>query len=247
MAKLPDCFAERGYRNPDDAFNGPWQFGNSTDKHYFDWMAEKPELQNAFNATMALSRQASGPSWLDFYPVEEKLGSQSTSDVLLVDIGGGLGQDLIGFKTKYPHLQGRLILQELPAVVAEAHNLPPGIETMEHDFFNPQPVKSKAYYMRTVLHDWPERQARIILENIRTAMEPDSILLINENVMPDHSVPLLNAQLDFVMLACFSSLDRTIKQFEELLESTGFELFETWRPEIILPGSGTLMVARVMR
>lgn len=245
---LPEYFAERGYRNPGDAFNGPWQYGWRTDKHYWDWQSERPTYQNACNVVMSISRSVSGMSrgqeWFDFYPVEKLQGAENRP--LLVDIGGGLGHDLVILQKHAPSLSGKMIPEDLPSVIPEVKGLPEGIELVGHDFFEPQPpsVKhAKAYYMRTVLHDWPDAQALQILEGIRGVMSTDSVLLINENVLPASNVPLYSAQLDLTMMVCFSSLDRTEKHFEELLDSAGFKLVKIWRPEVIIPGSGTLFEA----
>ena len=82
-------------------------------------------------------------SWMDptFYPVESLCQDVHTDDVLLVDVGGGLGQDLKELKTKHPQLPGRLILQDLPKVIAQIQSVTNGIETMAYDFFTEQPVK----------------------------------------------------------------------------------------------------------
>lgn len=74
-------------------------------------------------------------------------------DVLLVDVGGGIGQDLLKFHAKNPDLRGRLILQDLPDVVNNA-KVPEYIEAMGHDFFTPQPIHgAKAYFLHSILHD----------------------------------------------------------------------------------------------
>lgn len=56
-------------------------------------------------------------SWLDpgFYPVNERLIEQFNAkfgDILLVDVGGGLGHDLRELREKYPALPGKLVLQD---------------------------------------------------------------------------------------------------------------------------------------
>lgn len=68
--------------------------------------------------------------------------TKNDSDVLMIDIGGGMGQDIQRFKQKYPDVGGRLILQDLPRTVANAV-VSEGIETMGYDFFTPQPVKGQ--------------------------------------------------------------------------------------------------------
>lgn len=87
--------------------------------------------------------------WTDhgFYPVEEKLGKDLKEDkeaVLLVDIGGGLGHDLEDFQAGYPHLPGRLVLQDLSAVTKEVNQTNKKIEVISYDFFMPQPIKGKS-------------------------------------------------------------------------------------------------------
>ncbi|KAF1957702.1 S-adenosyl-L-methionine-dependent methyltransferase [Byssothecium circinans] len=243
VAQLPEYFAKNGYKNPGDAFNGPWQFGQKTNKHYFDWLSQYPDLQSAFNTTMGISRMGQ-VDWFGFYPVEEKLKVASPSDTLLVDIGGGKGHDVVAFQKKFPSLPGKLVFQDLPIVVETAKDVPAGIEGIGHDFFQPQPATvkgAKAYYLRTVLHDWPDKQARTIIKQIKDVMSEDSILLINENVLPAQGVSLYQAELDITMMTCFSSLERTEKQFKDLLESEGFKLVETYKPRVQIPGAGTLL------
>jgi hypothetical protein len=190
---------------------------------------------------MTTSHRRRGQQWFNFFPVETKLRVESPSTPLLVDVGGGLGEDLIAFKQKYRTIPGRLILQDLPIVINSIKNMPSGVEAMSHDFFSSQPVKgAKAYYLRTVLHDWPDKQALQILLRIREAMGPDSLLLINETLLPESNVSLSAAQADLTMMVSFASLERTQKQFETLLNKAGFDLVHVWMPENFKSSSTTL-------
>lgn len=178
---------------------------------------------------MKISNIRPGLQWFEYFPVETKLHVKSSSAPLLVDIGGGHGQDLIALKEKHPTVSGKLILQDQSHVIDEIKELPSGIETMSHDFFAPQPVKgAKAYFLRFVLHDWPDKQARQILSQIKDAMSPESLLLISEVVLPDSNVSLLAAQIDVLMMGLFTGLERTRKQFETLLNDVGLELVRIW-------------------
>lgn len=133
-------------------------------------------------------------SWLDpgFYPVQEQLIDKfdaQLSDVLLVDVGGGLGHDLRELREKYLALPGQLILQDRPEVVSEAPTDPDNDEifqAMAHDFFTPQPVHgARAYYLHSVLHDWSDDDCVKILQALKPAMkEGYSSVLINELVVP---------------------------------------------------------------
>jgi hypothetical protein len=174
---------------------------------------------------MGISRKGAGLPWFDYYPVTENLIVAAATNPLLVDVGGGLGQDLIAFREKFPNLPGKLIVQDLPVVICGIKDLPSGVEAMVHNFFKTQPVRdAKAYYMRHILHDWPDKQAKLILDSVRMAMGPNSVLLIDENVLSEVGVPLVSAQMDFALMMSFSSLERTESQYKRLLEECGLKI-----------------------
>jgi hypothetical protein len=155
---------------------------------------------------------------------------------------------LVKFRKRFPALTGKLIVEDLPSVIKSAKDLPEGIEAIGHDFFQPQPTQishAKAYYLKNILHDWPDKQARLILQNIAPLMTRDSILLLDENALPDKDVGLYAAELDLIMMGVFASLDRTVEQFEELLESAGFRLIGVYKPKDYGTGSGTLFEAKL--
>ena len=74
-------------------------------------------------------------------------------------------------------------------------------------------------------------------------MNPESILLINETVMPESNVPLYSALADFAMMAGVSSMERTQAQYKALLEEAGFAVVGVWTPRDPMPGSATLIEA----
>ncbi|KAI9836770.1 MAG: hypothetical protein M1819_000935 [Sarea resinae] len=245
IVKLPVYLESTDYATPSDAFHGPWQYAMQTDLHHFDWLKTKPKLQAAFNNVMGMRRAGRGEEWFDFYPVAEKLRVEKPDDVLLIDIGGGRGHDLVDFHRRHSNLPGKLILQDLPTAIDDINEpLPSSIEAQRHDFFTPQPVKgAKAYYLRTVLHDWPDKQALQILRNVREAMCKGSVLLVNENCLRDRDVPLFEAQMDFTMMVLFASLERTEVQWRKLLGEAGFRVTGVYRPRVVMVGSGTLFEA----
>jgi demethylsterigmatocystin 6-O-methyltransferase len=78
-----------------------------------------------------------------------------------------------------------VILQDLAPVLAQA--LPPpaesGVELILYDFWTPQPVLgARAYYMRNILHDYPDGKCVSMLRNIMAAMGPESVILIDEMI-----------------------------------------------------------------
>ncbi|KAJ5654443.1 hypothetical protein N7490_001446 [Penicillium lividum] len=231
LSRLPEYFHTKGWKSPHDAFDGPFQFAIDS-PHYFEFLGSTPYYQQAFNTTMAMSFRRHGKDWFDFFPVADRLHVSSDADPLLVDIGGGQGEDLKKFKAQFPTLPGKLVLQDLPAVVQGAQDLPAGIEVQSHDFFQMQPVKNaKVYFMRTVLHDWPDKQAVQILDRVHDAMNTDSILLISETMLPEYDVLLSSVLSDMQMMGSFASLERTEMQWGSLLEQAGLELVKTWLPD----------------
>jgi hypothetical protein len=236
VTSLPDYFEEKAYQNPVDADDGPWQFVHNEGERWWDWYRKSPRLSQAFNSVMEAQNQwaRGAEDWFEIYPVEEKLklGKGEEERPLLVDIGGNVGHELVLFHKRFPNLPGRLILEDLPHVIESAKDLPPAIEPTPYNFFTPQHKAlrgAKVYYNRTVLHDWPDKQAREILTHIKDAMAPDSLLLINEIVVEEKGVAHLEAQLDLRMMVHCASGERTEEQWRTLLDSCGLEIRKLWR------------------
>lgn len=193
---------------------------------------------------MTMGRAYRSEEWFEFFPVEQKLQT-SPQNVVLVDVGGGIGHDIREFKAKFPHLPGKLVLQDLSQVIDDIKDpLPDDVDAIKYDMFTEQPIKSaKAYYMRTVLHDWPDKQALIALARIRDAMDHDSILLLNENTLPADNAPVYSAHLDWTMMEVFGSLERTEQQWIDLIIMAGFKIVNTWKPKVQATSSNVLFEA----
>jgi O-methyltransferase len=140
---LPKFLEQTGYKEPLNPEKGNWMFTMNTQLQYFDWLNEHPKLLSSFANFMSGYASDSG-IWLDVYPIERLLNGAAPDGPLLVDIGGGVGHDIEKFRKKHPQDRGRLIVQDLPQIIAEGkEQVDRTIEMMEHDFFTPQPVKSK--------------------------------------------------------------------------------------------------------
>lgn len=176
---------------------------------------------------------------------------------LVVDVGGGVGGATLPILQAFPEL--RLHVQDLPdseSGFAELFNksLPGAIESgrvsfSAHDFFTPQPLKhADIYFLRHVIHDWADAEARVILSHIRDAMDVSCKLLIGEHVVfPTYREdkegdeyeapePLLanwgdakTSRLDLQVLGCLNAKQRTRGEFEELLGSVGLWVESVWR------------------
>ena len=68
---------------------------------------------------------------MDVFPPDALLKEVTTDEstsrdgALLVDIGGSFGTDAVEFRRRYLHVPGKVVLQELPAVIeaAKAKNI----------------------------------------------------------------------------------------------------------------------------
>ncbi|KAI0428314.1 S-adenosyl-L-methionine-dependent methyltransferase [Xylaria sp. FL1042] len=163
-------------------------------------------------------------SWLPVYPVEDQVRPWDPEKPVYVNIGGGVGHQCAQFLEKYPQVPGRVILQDLPHSIDKA--LPtPRVENLAHDFFNPQPIEgANFYYLRGVLHNHPPDRVRMLLENMKKAMRQDSILLLDEMILPDTKANVDAVSMDITMLSAFAGMERTEGQWRTLIENIGLKI-----------------------
>ena len=141
---MPAYFESRGYKCPTDPDDTPFQYALKTKLSFYEYLEHDSEGFkdfDIFNTASKLNR----PIFVNWFPVQERIingfdHGKENSNVLLIDIGGGLGHDLERFKRTFPQAGGRFILQDLARTVADAVEVE-GIETMAYDFFTPQPIK----------------------------------------------------------------------------------------------------------
>lgn len=229
FAQLPAYLKENNFKNPEDSFNGPFQYANHG-VNAFDWLNEHPDVFQAFHKYIHTLR-AHRPSWIEMYPVQERLvegAKQEGEASAFIDLGGSTGQILDDFRTSVPQYTGRLILQEQEPVIAVAKGmeLDARIEPQVHDFFTPQPIKgARAYFLRSVFHDWSDEKCRVILGHLKDVMEPGySRILISDCVVANKGADWQHVSLDLFMMALASSHERTEREWHELIESCGLRI-----------------------
>ncbi|KAK4907421.1 hypothetical protein LTR49_023567 [Elasticomyces elasticus] len=238
--QIPGFLKARGYRNPTDPMDTPLQRAFQPKEHFFPLMVQQNVLAD-FQGLMS-SYRTDRAEFLDVFPAEQHLiegfqVSETGHEVLMVDIGGGRGHELLRVAEKFPATKGRLILQDLPDVIEQALQSD-RIELMAYDFFTPQPVKgARAYYYRMIFHDWPDTKCADILNSVASAMEPGySKLIINDIVLPNQGASRFAVQSDMNMLALLASMERSDTQWHRLLASAGFEDIKIWpgTPESVI-------------
>lgn len=65
-----------------------------------------------------------------------------------------------------------------------------------------------------------------ILRQIRSAMTPDSILLINDMVLPEAGAPPFATSLDLVMLGACAGRERTLDDWNNLFSHVGLVIVD---------------------
>ena len=112
----------------------------------------------------------------------------SLGQATFVDVGGSHGQVSIPVAQRYPNL--RCIVQDLPTVIATGEaQLPADVKDrvtfMAHDFWTKQPVmNADVFYLRWVLHDWPDSLAVKILQQLIPSLKKGAKVLIDDICMP---------------------------------------------------------------
>ncbi|KAI0008843.1 S-adenosyl-L-methionine-dependent methyltransferase [Xylariaceae sp. FL0662B] len=228
---VPQFLEKIGYTSPTDPSFSAWNIGWETDDPPWIWLQTRPELAKYVSDWMAVQREGL-PSFLDAIDFDKEFGQGSDDYTpLLVDAGGGMGHQCVAFRQKYPNLPGRVILQDQPHVIEQVRSNPlPGfkesaVEAEIHDLMTPQPIKgARTYYLRNVLHDFPDDVCRKILEGIRAGMTEDSVVLIDEMVLSESNAPSRAAQMDMAMLLCLAAKERSEREWMEFLDSAGFRI-----------------------
>ncbi|KAG6915159.1 hypothetical protein DXG01_012954 [Tephrocybe rancida] len=155
----------------------------------------------------------------------------------------------------------KVALFDLPETVGQAsehwsRNFPEAkargqVEFVSGDFFNQIPVENRdIYYLRNILHNWPDIQALQILRTVRKAMSRSSRLLIHDYVLshikqteleaakvepaPSPLLPNYGAgsartyYQDMTMLVMYISKERTLDESVALASAAGLRLEKVW-------------------
>lgn len=202
------------------------------------WRARDPAEESAFNRAMASMSAPVGPALaaLDLFGAVETVA----------DIGGGSGTLLAAVLAARPNLRG--ILFDQPTVVAEARpvfeaaEVGGRVEVVGGSFFESVP-QADVYLVKAILHDWTDADCRRILQTIRAAARSNARLLVIERVLGGPNEDLAGKLMDLHMLVMPGGLERTLEEWRELFDASGFDLVGT-RPLVqdwqVIEGRPTL-------
>ncbi|MCJ1440391.1 MAG: hypothetical protein MMC23_000874 [Stictis urceolatum] len=228
MAKFPEFLEQREFSCPSDPEDGLFQYAFGTRLGAFEHWSRDAKVFDNFNVFHRMDE-----SWLSWYPVKSRLlEGLDQSSAVLVDIGGGKGQNLHEFSETFPQEHGRLILQDRLSVIDDIESLNGSIKRQAHNFFTPQPVEgARTYFFSRIFHDWSDERCREILRNLRSAMTGRySKLLIHDFVLSDTDCFILQAGFDTHMMCMHAGMERTRHRWEYFLHESGFQVVRFWIP-----------------
>lgn len=165
-------------------------------------------------------------------------GSPALPDAgIVMDLGGGHGELLAEVLRTRPDLQGLLFDLDHAVAGARAHLQQAGVaervRVMAGDFFAALPGPVDGVLLKSVLHDWKDRDALRILQRARDALAPGGRVLVIERVMPgrvedmpDHRT---TARSDLNMLVGLGGCERTVGEYDALLAEAGLSRRRTLR------------------
>lgn len=189
------------------------EFGQSV----FEYFRTHPDAAAHFNLAMKEKSKAVIGSCIKSFDFS-KFSS-------VYDIGGGMGQFLTALLNKHPHMRG--LLYELPEVVASAKNnlgKEPRCSLLSGDFFQHVPADGDVYLLKSILHDWNDRDAARILEKCREAMPAHAKLIIIEPLLTAPNYREAAKMMDVHMMVITGGKERTLQDFKNLLDRAGFSI-----------------------
>jgi hypothetical protein len=212
---------------PDAVRTGQSGYLHANGRTMWEDLAGDPEAAATFNAMMG--------SGTEEY-VHSLVEAVDLSAVRhLVDLGGGQGTLLAALLAVVPAANGTLFDRPAGLVGAADYLGSTGIgervELMPGDFFQSVPPGGDVYILRRILHDWADEDAVAILKTCRQAIDDHGRLLIVDMIMPERPVagPAEEEEvftLDLHMLVLLGARERSVSEFNELLQPAGFRISE---------------------
>lgn len=140
----------------------------------------------------------------------------------VADVGGGTGAMLAGVLRLHPHLRGILIDQ--PRTVARAQAVIQEVENRVtlagQSFFDPLPLGADIYWLRSILNDFPDREATAILSRCAEAARTNNgRVIVLSGVVPDGTPR--GVSIEMVLLG---GKHRSLSEFKEIAQAAGLEI-----------------------
>ena len=147
----------------------------------------------------------------------------------VVDVGGGVGSASRALAKAFPSLN--FVVEDRAEVivngVVEDPEIKDRIKFVEHDFFQPQPVKdADVYFFRRVLIEWPDDKAVAMLRALKPALKKGALIQIQDFYLPGPGTsPLWQERKfrnsDLLALCIANAGQRELEEWRELFKHAG--------------------------
>ena len=155
----------------------------------------------------------------------------------IVDIGGGEGELLRRILDLYPEMTGIVFDSSRELRSPRSPSDKDRCSFLAGSFFDFVPERAEAYLLCSVLHDWDDERAAVILRNCHKAMARKGRLLIVETVVPETNSASFSKLLDINMMVMTSGRERTKSEFHRLLHDADLRIarvIPTMAPQSII-------------
>jgi hypothetical protein len=119
---------------------------------------------------------------------------------------------------------------DLPSTVArsraifEAAGVTDRVTESARSFFEPLPPGGDLYLLKSILSDWPDREAIAILRRCADAARPGGRVLVMSGVFPDGAA---SPPPEVLMMVLVGGKNRTLAEFRTLAQASGLEVAAT--------------------
>ena len=175
-----------------------------------------PDIAASFDALM-------GPAGHGIPDPEVLINRDWEEVATVVDVGGGTGALLAEILRARPEIHGTLV--DLPRTVArsreifQAAGVAERVQTRGQSLFDSLPAGADLYLLKSILNDWPDREAKVILSRCAEAAHPKGRIVLLGGVSSDD-----RADPQLLMMVLLGSKDRTLTEFRELAHEAGLKV-----------------------
>lgn len=186
---------------------------------HYEYLQQRPQLQEVFNKNMALVSAPVIPAILDAYDFS---GINT-----LVDVGGGRGQLLTAILRQYPQMRG--VLFDLPETIEEVRSAVQRDATGDRcllqggNFYDAVPA-GDACVVKSVIQATRDPEAITILRNCKAAVEPVGKVLVVERC-PSRPEDML-VDIHLMVAGSGGGIIRTEEELMSLFREAGLRLVQ---------------------
>jgi 6-hydroxytryprostatin B O-methyltransferase len=200
----------------------------NTDLQMFPFLMSQPEREARFSKVLQAASRQDG---LRSRHIVSGFDWASLGEATVVDVGGNTGHSSIAIAEAAPRL--KCIVQDLASTIAHAQDpahtiVPPHLQHrisfMPHNFYKPQPVHADVYFLRLIMHDYPDKYAAQILQSLIPAMaeKPGSRIILMDQCKPPVGVVPATVErtmrtTDLCMMMLSNAKERDMEEWTALL------------------------------